>query len=529
MEDDAELLRHYAEDGSQEAFTELVRRNVNLVYCAALRRVGGDGHLAQDVTQQVFVALARKAPGLVDRPVLAGWLHTASRFASLRAVRAERRRQAREHEAHLMGADPQSDPDWDRLRPVLDEAMDELSLADREALLLRFFEGRSYGEAGARLRLTEDAARKRVDRAVGRLRVLLARRGIASTAAAVASLIEANAVTAAPAALAASVAGVALSSPAASALDLLNLMSHSKLAAGAAAVVAALAVATAVYEVRADLLSRRALEAVLHGNRALDAELAAAEREARSAEGDRAAAEKALGAAKAAVGAADARAASEAAAAGVVLRDPRAAGRDLLAARPQAARHLTAYFRQRTADVYGGLFKALGLTDGQIQAFEDLRVRGTAGVNWASATQAPAGGFSAGDLSAAQMETQLRILLGDAGYRQYQDYNASAAPRMLSMQLGSALYLTPTPLTSEQAAQLTVILGSSGPSAGNPDWDAAISRARGVLSDAQLAALSGLRRQVQYQLALSQAVDQAMQQAANEARIAAGIVAQGDR
>jgi hypothetical protein len=404
--------------------------------------------------------------------------------------------------------------------------MDKLSSADREALLLRFFEGRSFAEAGARLCLTEDAARKRVDRAVGRLRVLLARRGIASTAAAVASLIEAHAVTAAPAALAASVAGIALASPAgsaASALSLLNLVSSSKLALAVAAVVAAVAVATAVHEVRLDLSSRSALEAAQQGNRALGAELAVGAREAAAAEGDRAAAEKALESAKAAMGEADARAARAAAEAGVVLRDPRAAGRDLLASRPQAAQHLTDYFRQRTADVYGGLFKALGLTDEQIQAFEDLRVRGTAGVNWCTATQAPAGGFSAGDLSTAEMESQLHSLLGDAGYRQYQDYNASASPRMLSMQLGGTLYLTPTPLTSDQAAQLTAILGSSGTSAGNPDWDVAISRAGGVLSDPQVAALSGLRQQVQYQQALNRAVDQAMQQAANEARLAAGI------
>ena len=527
------MLRHYAEDGSQEAFTELVRRHVSLVYCAALRRVGGDEHLARDVTQQVFIALARKAPGLVGRPVLAGWLHTASRFASLRAVRAERRRLAREHEAHLMGADPP-------VRPGLGTALGlswmrrwtSSAQADREALLVRFFEGRSFAEAGARLCLTEDAARKRVDRAVGRLRVLLARRGIASTAAAVASLIETHAVTAAPAALAASVAGIALASPAgpaASALNFFTLMSQSKMTAFAAAVAAALAVATAVHEVRAGLSARQALAAAQEGNRALGAELALARRGAMTAAGERAAAERALEAAKAAVGASDARAAMEATSAGVVLRDPRAAGRDLLAARPQAAQHLEGYFRQRTADVYGGLFKALGLSDEQVRAFEDLRVRGTAGVNWSTATQAPAGGFSGGDLSTAEMESQLHSLLGDAGYSRYLDYNASASPRMLSMQLGGALYLTPTPLTSDQAAQLTAILGSSGPSAGDPDWDAAIARSRAVLSDAQVAALSGLRLQVQYQQAINQAVDQTMQQAVNEARLAAGIAAAAPR
>src|SRR5690242_2139028 len=103
MNDDAELLRQYAEDHAEEAFAEIVRRHVDFVYSAALRQVNGDAHLARDVTQLVFAALARKASKLAGHRVLAGWLFVSTRFAAAKLVRAERRRHARELEAHIMG------------------------------------------------------------------------------------------------------------------------------------------------------------------------------------------------------------------------------------------------------------------------------------------------------------------------------------------------------------------------------------------------------------------------------------------
>ncbi len=227
MPDDAELLRRYACDGAEDAFTELVRCHLDLVYSAALRRVGGDAHLARDVTQQVFITLARQASALSGRPVLAGWLYTTARFVSARVVRTERRRQAREQEAHLMhdpipGSSP--DPDWDRLRPVLDDVMDQLNERDREALLLRFFENRPFAALSEKLGLTEEAARKRVDRALDKLRASLARRGVSSTTAAVALMLENQAVTAAPTGFVSTVSGAALSAPAGAALSTLNLL-----------------------------------------------------------------------------------------------------------------------------------------------------------------------------------------------------------------------------------------------------------------------------------------------------------------
>src|ERR1041384_7119854 len=102
MPDDAQLLRHYVEEGSEKAFAELVQRHLNLVYSAALRQVGGDMHRARDVAQIVFTTLARKAPSLTRHPVLAGWLHLATHHAATKAMRTERRRHAREQEAHAM-------------------------------------------------------------------------------------------------------------------------------------------------------------------------------------------------------------------------------------------------------------------------------------------------------------------------------------------------------------------------------------------------------------------------------------------
>ncbi len=213
MIDDAALLRRYAEGRAEDAFAELVRRHVNFVYACAVRRVGGDAHLAEDVTQQVFTTVAREAAALARREVLSGWLFTTARHAAAQVVRGERRRAVREQEAHIMNeltATSAHDAEWARLRPVIDEAMDELREEDREAVLLRFFEGKSFGEIGAKLRLSENTARMRVDRALDTLHAGLARRGVRSTAAALGVALAGQAAVAAPAGLAASVTAAVL-------------------------------------------------------------------------------------------------------------------------------------------------------------------------------------------------------------------------------------------------------------------------------------------------------------------------------
>src|SRR5262245_49125399 len=139
MRDDAQLLRHYAETGSDSAFSELVSQHIALVYSAALRQVGGDTQMAQDVSQIVFSDLARKARVVSRHRVLAGWLYQATRFAASKLVRKERRRAYREVEAAAL-QQTASDFTWESLRPALDEAMSRLGAKDRDALLLRYFE-----------------------------------------------------------------------------------------------------------------------------------------------------------------------------------------------------------------------------------------------------------------------------------------------------------------------------------------------------------------------------------------------------
>lgn len=207
MNDDAQLLRRFAERHCEEAFAELVRRHVDLVHSAALRQVGGDAHRAEDVTQAVFVELARQAARLGQHRSLAGWLYTTARHVAARAQRAERRRALREQAAHAMNPplDP-GDTSWTELRPWLDDAMQCLSEADRTAIVLRFFQDQPLVRVGEALGASENAARMRVERAVERLRRVLARRGVVSSAVALGAVLRAHAVAPAPAGLGAKIA-----------------------------------------------------------------------------------------------------------------------------------------------------------------------------------------------------------------------------------------------------------------------------------------------------------------------------------
>lgn len=217
--DDATLLRRYINDRAEDAFAEIVRRHVDLVYHAALRQTGGRAALAEEVTQSVFTDLARKAATLVDRPVLTGWLHTSTRFAAANARRSEARRRTREQEAHAMQetdrTESSSAADWARLRPAIDDALHALTDADRDAVLLRFFENRGFAEIGVALGLTPETARKRIERALDKLAAALSRHGITSTSSALSLALSHQLGAAAPAGLAANVTGIALASAAA--------------------------------------------------------------------------------------------------------------------------------------------------------------------------------------------------------------------------------------------------------------------------------------------------------------------------
>jgi RNA polymerase sigma factor (sigma-70 family) len=263
MMPDSELLRHYAGTKSEEAFAELVRRHVNLVHSAALRQVNGDTHLAQDVAQTVFTDLARKAASLSRRATLTGWLYTSAHFAAAKVVRAENRRRDREEKfmrepISETAPDPgcaEARPDWNKLRPVLDEAMHELKESDREAILLRYFENRQFAEIGGKFGLNENAARMRVERALEKVRAAFLRRGIATTTT-LASVISANAVQIAPAGLAATLTNASLAGAGTGTLTLLKLMTMTKLKLGLSALVIAGAVTTLVVQHQAQIKLR---------------------------------------------------------------------------------------------------------------------------------------------------------------------------------------------------------------------------------------------------------------------------------
>jgi RNA polymerase sigma factor (sigma-70 family) len=199
---DGELLKQYAHEHSETAFEELVSRHIHLVYSAALRQTS-DSHQAEDIAQSVFADLARKAARLTRHPSVAGWLFSAVRLAAAVARRNRLRREHRERQAvNLMMNTTETETDWTRIRPFLDDTLCELDDEDREAVLLRHFEERSFAEIGQRFGLSENAARMRVTRALEKLHSALARRGVTSTGTALVTAIAANAVDVAPAGLA---------------------------------------------------------------------------------------------------------------------------------------------------------------------------------------------------------------------------------------------------------------------------------------------------------------------------------------
>ena len=261
LNDDLALLRDYARNHSEPAFAALVSRHVNLVYSVALRSVR-DAHLAEEITQAVFIILARKADSLGEKTVLSGWLCRTARYASANALTMQRRRQHREQEAFMQSQLDQSAEDlsrqsgataetWSQIAPLLDGAMEQLGQKDHDALVLRFFENKTFAEVGAALGASEDAAKMRVNRALEKLRIFFGRRGVSSTTAIIAGTISANSVQAAPVALVQTISALAVAKGAAasgSTLTLikgaLKIMAWTKLKIGIISVLVAITIAT---------------------------------------------------------------------------------------------------------------------------------------------------------------------------------------------------------------------------------------------------------------------------------------------
>jgi RNA polymerase sigma factor (sigma-70 family) len=504
MIDDAELLRRYVETRAEPAFEALVERHLKLVYFTALRRVNGNAALAEDIAQQVFTAAAREAEGLMRHATVTGWLYTTTRNLAAKAVRAEnvRKRHAQALEIHFMQTNA-GEPaiDLERLRPVIDETLEALNPREREAVLLRFFEGRAFGEIGAALKISEDAARMRVERALDKLQVLLKRRGVTSTAGALALTLAQQATLASPAGLAASVAGAAVASLAAGTpamaaaptnlIALFSFMSTSKTTVGVAALVLIVALGGTIREVRAGREAVAAQASAMRENDMLAAKLRDLDRQmdaARAAATTPRVREPSPPLVRAAApGPADAEA--------------------FLARHPEVKQAVIAACRADLAGAYSGLFRSLRLSLEQIERCLDLMLEGMSrGV-----------GGPGGQMvfriegNRAEAEGPLRALLGDEWFRQYQDLSTllgEQPPVAMATRLASALYGTSAPLTTEQAERLHDVFVAAQIRADRSrrlyDWGRIDVETRSFLSEAQRAQLAHFRASDQYRRHLDQ-------------------------
>lgn len=522
MGDDSLLLQQYVGDHSQTAFTALVQRHVNLVYSAALRQLGGDAHLARDASQGVFLALAQNARRLVHHAALTGWLYTTTRNVCAKLVRTRQRARTREETASAMNEilEGPAEPDWSTVRDVLDDAMHELGSRDREALLLRHFEGRSFGEIGRVCGLGENAARMRVERATEKLRSRLAQRGITSTAAALGATLIANGAATAPAGLANAAATLAFAGATTAAsgwagtVAWLQFMSTTKLKVAAVAAVAALAIGGYVGSEwrRPAEPANIAATAVRQTPRQENTPVTSSKRAAGTDEVSRA---------RTASDANPNPVAANAPAAGL-----NAAEQNVLEAVQKAQ---AAAARSGLEERYGGLFRRLGLPPAELEKIRDLLVERQLSTSDAMMVAAAQGieleaNFARwktlNDKVRADVDEGIRTALGNERYRVYQDYNDNASSYILLDQIGRRLSDTGAPLQESQSEPLLRLLVDTAPSAPaavaqgplqgftaamsgsdpllaaaarGPISDEMIARAQSILTPAQLATL----RQIQ--------------------------------
>lgn len=486
--DDRALLDRYARHHDEDAFKELVRRHVSFVHAAALRQVGGDAHAADDVTQSVFTDLARKARRLTGHPVLKGWLFTSTRYAAAKFVRREQLRRSRETKAFtLQITEAASARSWDEIRPEFDAVLAALREKDRTALLLRFFESNSYAQIGVRLNVSEDAARMRVERALNQLRDRLARRGITSSSAALASLLTSQATIAAPAGLAQSVASTALAASAArgSAIGVLRFLSSSPTHAGVAAFATLAGLLTlppigvAVHQTRSAQKAELEAHTAQREHEAMIARLRALQ-ERRSETAERSAeVEQALAQALDAL--AQSRRFSRLG--GASAGDPHADGVRFLASYPKARALLIASGKARTPPKLLDIFRRAGLAEAQIDAL-NTRL-------WANRTDRLTLTPSAvgWNISGYPPDEEMRLVLGESGYREFERYRAREPVYDAAAQIAAAVGYTAAPLNAGQIDQLVEGMWVMKPTAtlrpGTPEWDTATAAMRTAMTPEQ--------------------------------------------
>ena len=450
MSDDSELLYRYLEDRSEAAFTELVRRHVNLVYRAALRRMQGDAHLAEDVTQAVFVSLSRHAARLKNHPTLAGWLYTAVRNASIDALRKESRRKTREKEMaarwELETSQTVDSRTATELTILVEETLHQLAEGERLAILLRYYDNRPFAEIGRILGRSEDAARMRVDRGLERLQALFAKRGVKSSSGAIAMALGQLSTIAAPEGMAVAVAShaIATTAPLGAGGGLLMLLAAHKAAVMLAFGFMMIVGGKLLYD-HAEGSEKEGAIAVSPGE---SRGIGAGSNPGKQIEGDSG---TALVLAPKPTG--GVTAGSEA-----VMPDGDALGREFLAAHPEIRASLEAAGRARVASRYYTFYRALNLSAEQRDEFESLLMSfilsfpGAGGREMTLRIEP--------NLTYEESDQRLRAILGGAGYEAYRRYNQGNHARRLIAGLASALSESESPLTAVQCEQIQAALGA---------------------------------------------------------------------
>ena len=447
MSETQQLLSQYVKDGSEDAFGELVKRYIDLVYSAAVRLLNNDTHLAQDVTQTVFLDLARQARTLSSEVMLGGWLHRHTCFVASKTLRSQRRRKLREQHAVEMNTIHDTGAEFASVAPILDDAINQLGAEDRAAILARFFEQRDFRGVGDALGSTEEAARKRVNRALEKLHLLLKQRGVSLPVAALGSILATEAVTAAPVGLAAGVAAGAVAGANATTLTVLKIMSVTKLKTGiAAAIVAALAVPLA--------MQHRNQTRLLEENEALQRKVQTIDQ--LTAENERLAELLAQATAPFPVSSSQTQSQEVLRLRGEVGRLRReqadAAGRKSIGPSPVSAlldspeihKRIRSQQRASMASVYEEFVKTANLNSNQVEQFNDLLADNVM-TNVARISSVLREGKSREEVEQAfkEQETSLnnsiQALLGPELFTQYQDYTRSLWSRLTSEACSSML------------------------------------------------------------------------------------------
>lgn len=492
MNNDADLLRQFAEMQDEKSFATVVERHLGFVYAVCLRRLHNT-HAAQDATQAVFVALARKANTVARGPNVIGWLHRSACYETRNIVRAQANRLARESEAQRLGTTlAGSRMDLEGVDALLDDALAALPDRDREIILARYFLASSYAEIGVGLRLTENAARMRVERAIAKLRDQLERNGITSTAAALGSALPAYASTTVPSGLLAGItkASVLATASGTSLAMTYSFMSTTKVVTG---ILVAAAVGGALYErhqaseVRAGLVQAQA---------------------------DSASSSQQLLAARHEITELKQRTASSQPLTPALAPQAKPLPNDVRTT-PTFQNLLAVQAKPQLDSRYGPFFKALQLRSDTVDRLKSLLIEKQQATRDAMnlAVQQDLGkdplaaGKAVGD-AATPVNQQIQALLGDAGFAELRHFEGTILERATVTQLQLSLGYTSAPLTDAQCDQLTQLIarnsatpGRFNISSGGPLFsndtalvtDQDIEQARGFLDTQQLAALKDLQ------------------------------------